>query len=60
MLTLMVLMIFPAAGASSFPDPAAESGRHVHAAAAVAGGASRYRAGRQESVPERNAGDPGP
>jgi len=43
MLILLALMIFPAAGASPFPDPAAESGRHVGAAEAVAGGAGRYR-----------------
>ena len=39
-LILMMFMIFPAAGLSPSPFPAAESGRHVDAAAAVAGGAS--------------------
>src|SRR6266508_2401665 len=37
---------------SPSPLPAAESGRHVDAAAAVAGGASRYCPGRQKGVPE--------
>jgi hypothetical protein len=36
----MVFMIFPAAGLSPSPLQAAESGRHVYAAAAVAGCAS--------------------
>ena len=36
----MLFMIFPAAGPSPSPLQAAESGHHVDAAAAVAGGAS--------------------
>jgi hypothetical protein len=39
-LVWLVSMIFPAAGLSPFPLQAAESGHHVDAAAAVAGGAS--------------------
>ena len=39
-LILMMFMIFPAAGLSPSPFPAAESGHHVDAATAVAGGAS--------------------
>ena len=46
----------------AFPSPflAAESGRHVDAAEAVAGGAGRDRPGGAGGVPQGQPGDPGP
>jgi len=43
-----------------FLFPVAESGHHVDAAAAVAGGAGQYREDREAGVPEGVAGDAGP
>jgi hypothetical protein len=42
---------------SLFLFPAAESGHHVDAAAAVAGGVGQYRQGGEAGVPEGGAGD---
>jgi hypothetical protein len=54
----MRIIVRVAAGCLSlFLFPVAESGRHVDAAAAVAGGAGRYREDREAGVPEGVAGD---
>jgi len=53
MLAVVVIMLSAVAGLPFLMSfPAAESGRHVVASAAVAGGSGGYRAGREGGVRE--------